>query len=124
MVRMFSLALAMIALALFVGVPVGAQDKQEQPGQQAKNIHTGKFLSAEGAGKSFKMEDKSGKEHSHTLAADAKVIGADGKDARLADLKRGQMIRVTTRENDPTTATRVEVVRELNPGANKLPQQR
>jgi len=119
MVRMFSLALVLTALALLISAPAGAQDK-EQPGQQ-KNVHTGKFLSAEGAGKSFKMEDKAGKEHSHTLAADAKVIGPDGKDARLADLKRGQMIRVTTRENDPTTATKVEAIRELN---NKLPQQR
>jgi hypothetical protein len=119
MVRMFSLALVLTALALLISAPLGAQDK-EQPGKQQKNVHTGKFLSAEGAGKSFKMEDKGGKEHSHTLAADAKVIGPDGKDCRLADLKRGQMIRVTTRENDRTTATKVEAIRELN---NKNPQQ-
>ena len=80
-------------------------------------------MSAEGAGKSFKMEDKNGKEHSHTLAADAKVTGPDGKECRLADLKRGTMIRVTTRENDMTTATKVEAMREANSG-NKLPQQR
>ena len=39
MVRMFSLALVMTALALFVGVPAGAQDKDRDPPeqQQAKN---------------------------------------------------------------------------------------
>jgi hypothetical protein len=126
MVRKFSLAMGLVALALFVSVQAGAQDRAQDPAQkgqvgQQKNTHTGKFLSAEGAGKSFKMEDKSGKEHSHTLAADAKITGPDGKECKLTELKRGQMIRVTTRENDKTTATKVEAIRELN---NKNPQPR
>lgn len=104
MYRMLSLAMVLVALVLFVGVDVRAQVKDDP------NTHTGKFLSA--TGKTFKMEDKGGKEHSHTLAATAKVIGLDGKEIRLDDLKRGQEIRVTTKEGDRTTALKVEAMRK------------
>src|SRR5437660_6702621 len=65
--RAFALFLAFMALALFASAPLAAQEK-------GKNTHTGKFVSAKGS--EFMMEAK-GKEHSHTLAADGKVIGAD-----------------------------------------------
>jgi plastocyanin len=86
-----------------VGRPMAAEEKAD------KNTHTGTFVQAIGASE-FAMEDK-GKEHSHTLSADARVIGPDGKEIKLADLKKGQRIRVTTKEGDMKIATRVEAVR-------------
>jgi hypothetical protein len=109
MYRMMSLAMVLMALVLFVGVPAGAQEKDNG---DLKNSHTGKFVSVKG--KTFVMEDKGGKEHSHTLALDAKILGADGKAIRLEELKRGQMIRVTTKEGDRTTATKVEALKSTN----------
>jgi hypothetical protein len=102
MFRVISAASVLLGLAIFMSAAVSAQDKD--------NIHTGKFVSA--TGKSFKMEDKAGKEHTHTLANDAKVLGEDGKEARLSDFRKGQMLRVTTREGDKTTATRVEAIKD------------
>jgi hypothetical protein len=113
MYRMLSLAMMLVALALFVGVPITAQEKNVKAGDS----HVGKFVSAKG--KTFTMEDKGGKEHSHTLAAEAKVTDADGKAIRIEELKRGQMIRVTTKEGDRTTATKVET---LKPGAGTQQQ--
>src|SRR5262245_64274408 len=104
MFRILAASLAFLALTVFASSPSIADDKD--------NIHTGKFLSA--SGQSFKMEDKGGKEHSHTLAANAKVLGADGKDCKLSDFQKGQDIRVTTREGDRTTAVRVEAIKRDN----------
>ena len=87
--------------------------------KDAKNTHTGKFISA--TGKMFTMEDK-GKEHSHTLSATAKVIGADGKASSLEDLKKGAMIRVTTMEGDPTIAVRVEVLKKGTGAKKETPE--
>jgi len=71
--------------------------------------HVGTFVSAESE-EGFVMADK-GKEHNHTMAPGAKVVGPDGKAIKLADIKRGQMIRVTTKEGDATVATKVEVLK-------------
>jgi hypothetical protein len=49
------------------------------------------------------------KEHTHTLAAKAKVT-CDGKVCKLEDLKPGQRVRVTTRAGDRTIAIRVEAL--------------
>jgi len=49
---------------------------------------------------------KDGKEHSHKLAADAKLT-LDGKPCKAAELKAGTRIRVTTRGAD-TVAHRIE----------------
>ena len=57
------------------------------------------------------MEAPDGTEHSHKLAVDAKVIGLDGKDARLSEFRKGQAIRVTTKAGDRTTATKVEAIK-------------
>jgi len=99
--RVSSLFLLAVALALFVGAPLLAQDK---------NTHDGTFVKAV-SDKEFVMEDK-GKEHTHTLSADAKVIGPDDKECKLEDLKKGQKIRVTTKEGDKTIATKVQVMKE------------
>jgi len=80
------------------------------PGEKADaDTHDGTFVSARGE-KEFVMADK-GKEHSHALSADARVIGSDGKECKLTDLKKGQKIRVTTRKGDLKTATRVEALK-------------
>ena len=39
------------------------------------------------------------------------MFGLDGKECKLDDLKRGQRIRVTTKEGDLKTATRVEALK-------------
>ena len=102
MYRMVSLGLLTVALVVFTGVATAAEDK---------NIHEGTFVSAKDDGKEFTMADKDKKEHTHTLAADAKVIGPDGKDCKLTDLKKGQRIKVTTKEGDAKIATKVEALK-------------
>lgn len=104
--RVLSLFLLGTALAVFANAPVAADDKAD------KNTHEGKFVSAKGD-KEFVMEDK-GKEHSHTLAAGAKVLDPDGKECKIGELKRGQLIRVTTKEGDIKIATKVEALKEKN----------
>ena len=49
--------------------------------------------------------------HVTLVSADAKVTGPDGKDCKLEDLKKGQRIRVTTKEGDKKVATRVEALK-------------
>lgn len=94
--RMFSVAA--VAVTLFVSSPAWA----------AKEVsHDGKFVSAKEM--SFVMTAKGGKEHSHTLAADAKVT-CDGDACKLADLKTGTKIRVTTKHGDKNVATHVEAI--------------
>jgi predicted secreted protein len=112
MYKVLSLFLFAVALTAFVAAPVLADDKarSEEQEKDKKNSHVGTFVSAKGANE-FSMKDGE-KEHSHTLAPDAKVVGADGKEMKLADLKAGQKIRVTTKEGDQKTATRVEVMKE------------
>jgi hypothetical protein len=102
--RLFPLFLLAVALAVFVSAPLAAQEKAD------KNTHEGKFVKAT-SDKEFVMEGKD-KEHTHTLAKDAKVIGPDGKDCKLADLKKGQKIRVTTKEDDKKVATKVEALKD------------
>ena len=100
--RLLSLILLTASLAMVLGTDLNAQDK--------KKTHDGTFVKAT-SDKEFVMEDK-GKEHTHTLSADAKVIGLDGKDSQLKDLTKGQKIRVTTKEGDMKIATRVEALKK------------
>jgi len=102
--RVLPLFLLALALAVVGGAPLVADDKAD------KNTHEGTFLSATSA-KEFTMEDKDKKKHSHTLADDAKLTGPDGKECKLTDFVKGQRIRVTTKEGDPKTATKVEAIR-------------
>jgi len=104
--RVLSFILFAAALLVFMGAPVDAQDKD-------KNTHVGKLVSVKG--KDFTMESKAGKEHKHTLAKNAIVLDADGKECKLADLKTGQMIRVTTKEGDLVIATKVEALKKKAP---------
>ena len=98
MYRMLSVAMVVVALMLVASLPMAAQDKAD--------THTGKFLSAEG--KSFKMEHPDGTQHTHKLDVDAKVLGLDGKEAKISEFRKGQEIRVTTKPGDKTVATKIE----------------
>jgi hypothetical protein len=100
LIRALSLSLLALAVVVFTGQSTAADDK---------NTHVGTFVSA--TDKELTMADKGGKEHTHTLAADAKILGEDGKEAKLADFKKGQKIKVTTKEGDAKTATKVEAVK-------------
>jgi hypothetical protein len=104
--RLFPLFLLAVALAVFVSAPLAAEEKAD------KNTHTGTFVSAANDGKSFTMKDKDGKEHTHTLAADFKCIGLDGKECKLSDLKKDQKIKVTTKADDKKVATKVEAMKD------------
>jgi len=106
MYRTLSLLLA-FALAVSVNATLVAADKDDK---DDKNTHTGTFVSAKG--NTFTMKDKDDKEHSHTLAKGAKVLGADGKAIKLADIDKGQTIRVTTKKDDKKVATKVEVLKK------------
>ena len=48
-----------------------------------------------------------GKQHSYTMAKDAKVT-CDGQASKAADLKAGTHVRVTTCKDDKTVATAIE----------------
>ena len=52
---------------------------------------------------------KDGKEHTHTLATDAKLT-LDGKACKAEDLKAGTKIRVTTTTKDAKVATHIEAI--------------
>ena len=68
--------------------------------------HEGLVVKA-GDGK-LTMTDKDGKnQHTHDVAADAK-ISCDGKECKLEDLKKGTKIKVTTKKGDEKTALRIE----------------
>jgi len=95
MVRTLALALALLALLCFVTAPAVAREKGD--------THEGTFV--KGDAKSFTMKGKDDKEHSHDLAADAKVT-VDGKEGKITDLKAGTKIKVTL--GTDKKATRIE----------------
>ena len=103
--RVLSVAIVVAALGLLLGgAGLTAQGAAQEKGAQAdKNTHEGTVVSA----KDHKliMKGKDNKEHSHEVAATAK-IACDGKECKLEDLKSGTRIRVTT--NDTNQATRIE----------------
>lgn len=69
------------------------------------NTHDGKVVSISGS--KLVMSGQDGKEHSHTVAADAKVC-CDGTACKAQDLKVGSKIRVTTQTDDKNVATQIE----------------
>ena len=102
--RVFSMAA--LALAIWVCVPALAAAKDA-----GVTTHDGKVVST--SGDDLVMTGKDGKEHTHTLAADAKVT-CDGKVCKLKDLKAGMKVRVTTKADDIKTATKVEALDKLD----------
>jgi hypothetical protein len=100
MFRLLALAMAVVAVCLFTGMPLQADDK-------ATDTHQGKVVNV--TGQKLIMTDKDGKnEHTHTVALNARIT-CDGKECKLGDLKPGTAIRVTTsKEGDRKMATRIE----------------
>jgi hypothetical protein len=74
----------------------------------APTSHEGMVISA-AAGK-LVMTDKDGKEHSHAVPSTAKIM-VDGKLAKLEDLKKGRMIKVTMDESKVLEVATVDVVK-------------
>jgi len=101
--RVVSVLCLALALAIVSQSTVSGQVKDD------KNSHIGTLVSVKGA--EFTMETK-GKQHSHTLASGAKVTDQDGKTCRLDDLKKGQLIRVTTKDGDTKVVTKVEAMKK------------
>jgi hypothetical protein len=85
---------------------LGGRIKDKVAGPSEKSMD-GTVVSV--VGDKLTMTTKEGKEHSHALAADAKVT-CDGKDCKAADLKAGMRIRVTTNEAAPHAASRIEAL--------------
>jgi hypothetical protein len=87
--RLLIALVATAALAVFTNVSLAAKE-------DAGDTHSGVVVSA--ADGKLTMTDKDGKnEHSHDVAADAK-ISCDGKECKLEDLKKGCTVKVTTKE--------------------------
>jgi len=97
-----SLCLVALALALLIGAPALAEEKKADTA-----THDGKVVSV--SGNKLIMTDKDGNEHTHTLAADAKVW-VDNKAAKADDLKPGMRIRVSTPKDDATKAVKIEAL--------------
>lgn len=102
MYRILSLCLGALALTVFLGGPARADDQTKNA-----NTHEGKIVSAKN--NEIVMKDNTGKEMTHTLATNAKIM-CDGKTCKLTDLKPGQKVRVTTKKGDKNVATRVEAL--------------
>ena len=91
---------ATLAVAAFVGTAVADEKTADS------NTHTGVVVSA--ADGKLTMTGKSGNEHSHMVAKDAKIT-CDGKDCKLEDLKKGQTVTVTIeKQGDDMVATKIE----------------
>jgi hypothetical protein len=96
--RILVVCLGALALLWVFSAQVVADDK-------SGDTHEGKLVSI--TAEKLVMTDKSGKEHSHNLTQDTKLL-IDGKPAKPRDFKEGMRIKVTTLRDDKTQATRVE----------------
>jgi len=80
--RSLFVALAALALCVWVGKVAVAEDA----------THDGTVVSVTDS--KLTMTDKDGKEHSHDIAATTPIT-LDGKEAKLADLRKGDKVRVS-----------------------------
>jgi hypothetical protein len=76
----------------------------------------GKIVSATGG--KLVMASNDGKEHTHTLANNAKLTSA-GKACKSEDLKAGHKIRVTTKQDDRNVVTAVECLEKKDDGGKR-----
>jgi hypothetical protein len=91
-------AVSAFALVLWFGNPSFAKDD---------NTHEGTVVSV--SDNKLTMSGKDGKdEHTHDVGADAKV-SLNGKDAKLADLKKGDKVKVTM--GDDKKVSKIEAKR-------------
>ena len=94
---MFIRVLMMVLAFLMVPALLAAED--DKP-----NVHEGKVKEVKAAEAKLIMTDKDGKnEHTHIIGPTVKV-SLDGKDAKLADLTKGDMVLVTTGSLGQVTA--------------------
>ena len=98
--RVFAIGGMVLAVLVVVASALAAQQTDEA-------THDGTVVSI--TGDTLVMATADAKEHSHTLAADAKLT-LDGKVCKAADLKPGAKIRVTTTGADKSVATRIEAL--------------
>jgi hypothetical protein len=99
MVRSLSVVLAVLVLAMFVSLPAFSAEEK---------THEGMIVTA--ADGKLAMTDKDGSnKHTHDVAVDAKIT-FDGKEVKLADLKEGNFVKVTTSADDKGKiwATKIE----------------
>lgn len=78
--------------------------------------HEGKVVSV--AGDKLTTTCNEGKQHSHTVAKDAKVT-CDGQASKATDLKAGTHVRVTTHKDDKNVATAVDSGKHIPATAHK-----
>lgn len=109
------LTVSLAALSLFViARTLAGETRNADDDKKAvrANTHEGTVVSVTADKLVMKGKARDGEEarkHTHTLAENAKVT-CDGKACNLEELKPGQKIRVTTRGDDKTVATRVEAL--------------
>ena len=113
--RTLPLLLVAVALALFAGTPLRADDTKKPDADKTAergDAHDGTVVNVTADKLVMKSKAKDGEEAvemTHKLADNAKVT-CDGKECKLEDLKPGQKIRVTTKSGDKTIAVRVEAL--------------
>jgi hypothetical protein len=100
--RNLFVALAALALTAWLSAVTVAKDDTKD-----SNSHDGTVVSA-GAHKLTMTADGSKTEHSHDVAAEAKIT-LNGKDASLSDLKKGDKVKVTLGADKK--ATKIEATR-------------
>ncbi len=98
--RIFAMGAMIVAVLVVVTSALATQQTDEA-------THDGTVVSV--SGDTLVMASADAKEHSHTLAADAKLT-LDGKVCKAADLKPGARIRVTTKGTDKSLANRIEAL--------------
>ncbi len=96
---------ATLALAMLVGATALAAELAKP------NTHDGKVVSI--TAEELVMTSADDKEHSHKLAADAKLT-LDGEACKASDLKAGMRIRVTLKSADSQEAVKIEAL-DKNP---------
>jgi hypothetical protein len=102
--RVLPFVLLALAIALFVGAPVLAEETKDA------NSHTGTCVSFDG--KKLVMKDKDGKEHTHAIS-DTTELMLDGKKSDVSTfktLKEGTKIRVWTDKNDANKVIKIEAL--------------
>jgi len=110
--RVLSLSLAALALMLFLSAPMLADvpDKED--------VHEGKIVSV--TGNKLVMSDKDGKEHTFTIADDAR-LRCDDRVCKTEDFKAGQKVRVINKKEDRNLALRIDAL-DKNTEFPKLPE--
>lgn len=96
--RSLFIALAAFALTVWVGKAAFADEA---------TTHDGTVVSVTDS--KLTMTDKDGKEHSHDIAATTPIT-LNGREAKLADLKKGDKVRVSMGADNKVT--KIEAKRE------------